>query len=206
MRIETVIVGPLEVNCYIVGCPETNECVVIDPGGDPNRIVERVERRGWKPTSILLTHAHIDHVHGLYQLQRTYPVPTWLHEAERIIFEALPLQAQTFGFALSHLPKVDRFLQGGERISFGRQQLKVVHTPGHSPGSCCYLADKCAFVGDVLFAGSIGRTDLPGGNYQQLIHSIRQRILILADETTLYPGHGPATTVGQERLYNPFLQ
>ncbi len=184
-----LMVGPLMANCYIVGCKETSEAVVIDPGGDVPRIVSTLVDRGLKVKAILNTHGHWDHTDGNGELKRITGAPVLIHPADAP--------------ALSEGP--DGYLEEGGEIRFGTFRLEVLHTPGHSPGGVCLLGSGAVFTGDTLFAGSIGRTDLPGGSYERLIESVRRRLFVLDDETRVYPGHGDPSTIGREKRYNPFF-
>jgi glyoxylase-like metal-dependent hydrolase (beta-lactamase superfamily II) len=206
MIIETVTVGAFAENCYAVGCPVTREGLVLDPGDEPKRIYETIARLGLQIKFILLTHAHIDHVKELKAFQALSDAPIMMHKADEFLLQNLPNQAAAFGLTSAGVPAIDRFIDEGETIRFGEQAFSVFHTPGHSPGSITFTNEDVAFVGDVLFAGSIGRTDLPGGDLPTLLASIRDKLLPLGDTVTVYPGHGPATTIGTERVNNPFLQ
>ncbi|MFQ5752074.1 MAG: MBL fold metallo-hydrolase [bacterium] len=205
MIIEKLEVGVFAENCYIVGCKDTLDGVVIDPGDEVHRILAKIQEKQLNIKYILLTHAHLDHVRELMDLKAEIAVPILMHPADNFLLENLPAQAAAFGLTVSGIPKVDKYVNEEEHIAFGQQQLKVLHTPGHSPGSISYVTKGVAFVGDALFAGSIGRTDLPGGHYDLLINSIRTKLFRLDDETIVYSGHGPPTTIGKEKRTNPFL-
>ena len=206
MILERLTVGPLAANCYLLGCERTRQAAVIDPGDEPKRIRRTVEKSGLSLQTILLTHAHIDHLGAAHQLQIDTRAELFMHRAELPLLQALPVQAATFGLSNPGIPKPDRFVEDGEEILLGEILLKVLHTPGHSPGGLSFLFEKMVFVGDLLFAGSIGRTDLPGGSYETLLQSVQKKLLTLDDEVTVYPGLGPMTTIGEERKHNPFLQ
>jgi glyoxylase-like metal-dependent hydrolase (beta-lactamase superfamily II) len=198
-------VGAFAMNCYLVICDQTRSAALIDPGDEADRIILEVARTGAQVDKILITHAHLDHVKESRRVKEHYGVPLLMHEADAFLLKNLTAQAQAFGLGAAEPPEVDQFVAEGDRITVGELEFEVLHTPGHSPGSVTYVHPGHAFAGDVLFAGSIGRTDLPGGSYEQLIQTIRTKLLPLGDETVIYPGHGPKTTVGQERRTNPFL-
>lgn len=207
MIVETLAVGPLGCNCTILGCPETRNAIVVDPGGDTDRIEAILDRHGLTPKALLLTHAHFDHVLGTADLKARFGTEILLHPDDLPLYEGLPMQGSFFGFSLPEPPRVDRFVADGERLTVGSRTGEVIHTPGHSPGSICFHVgdERLLLTGDTLFAGSIGRTDLWGGNYPAILRSIRERLLPLPPETRVIPGHGPETTIGQELLTNPFL-
>lgn len=205
MLIDIVEVGAFSENCYIVGCEETHEGVVIDPGDEIYRILRRIQQMNLSIKNILLTHAHLDHVKELNSLKSEISVPVLMHPSDQFLLDNLPAQAAAFGLTTSGKPEVDRNINEGEVVKFGQLKFEVLHTPGHSPGSVSYVSTGVAFVGDVLFSGSIGRTDLPGGDFDLLINSIKTKLLPLGDDIIVYPGHGPPTTLGQEKQTNPFL-
>jgi len=205
MLIETLVVGPLQVNCYVVGCEATGEAIVIDPGDQARWVAEVAKRHGLTVKRIVNTHAHFDHLGGVRQLKELTGAPFALHEDELPLVESFTRQALFFGFRVGDPPEVDEFLAEGDEVKFGEVSLKVLHTPGHSPGGISLVGDGVVFVGDELFMGSIGRTDLPGGDYETLISTVREKLFTLDDDTVVYPGHGPATTIGRERRYNPFF-
>lgn len=205
MIVQEIPVGMLGTNCYLVACPETKEAIVIDPGDEGKKIFSLVQRNGFKVSAIVNTHGHWDHVGGNSELKKLTGAPILIHEkdADFLTNGKLHLGSMLGTNAVS--PAADRLLQEGDLIQVGKLDLKVVHTPGHTPGGISLIGEKAVFVGDTLFAGSIGRTDLPGGNYSALIASIKNKLLPLDDEMTVYPGHGPSTTIGRERKKNPFL-
>ena len=207
LHIQTIVSHGFGENAYIVRCVATGEAVVIDPGNRAADIVSRLKRDDITPVGILLTHAHLDHIEGVAALKRATDAPIWLHAADRPLYDAAGEQAAMFGMQVEPLPPPDETWSHGDTYRFGDCSFEVRHAPGHAPGHVIlYSADAgLAFVGDVVFAGSIGRTDLPGGDYETLMTSIREQVLTLPDETTLYAGHGPTTTVGHERVGNPFL-
>jgi glyoxylase-like metal-dependent hydrolase (beta-lactamase superfamily II) len=199
-------VGPIGANCFIVGDDTTREVFVIDPGDEPERILEALRSLQARPTALVNTHGHFDHIQGVDAVRRATGAPFWIHEAERDILAQGPARAKViFGIDLPPSPVPDRWLVEGDRLVVGGLTLTVRHTPGHSPGGVCLIGDGIAFVGDTLFAGSIGRTDLPGADTETLLASIARVLLPLPDETVCYPGHGPETTIGEERGTNPFV-
>lgn len=205
MWLKVLVVGPLQVNCYVVACEETKDAVVIDPGDDAPEILSLLEENELKLTRIINTHAHFDHLGAVQALKEVWGVKFYLHRDELSILDAYEAQLAFFGLRSGPKPEVDGFLEEGDEVSVGTVTLKVLHTPGHSPGSVSFAGDRVVFCGDLLFAGSIGRTDLPGGSYQTLIKSVQTKIFPLGDEVTVCSGHGPLTTVGRERMANPYL-
>lgn len=208
MILECETVGVFAANCYVLGCEDTKEAVVIDPGDEAPRICDTLRRLGLTVRSICLTHAHIDHVGAAEELRRAVGGEVLLHPKDESLLENLPLQAALFGVPLCGTPRPDRPVVEGEIVRFGRYEMSVVETPGHSPGGVCFLLSNegLAFVGDTLFAGSVGRTDLAGGSFDELIDSIQRKLFMLEDDTVVYPGHGPPTTIGAEKMANPFVR
>ena len=215
MIFRTFPVGWLQCNCVILGCETTRRALVLDPGDEVDRILAVLQEEGLTLQGVLHTHAHLDHVGATAPLAAATGAPILLHAADRPLYEAAAEQASWMGIPPPRMSPVDRYLGDGESISWGARTGEVIHTPGHTPGSLClrvpWLQDDGAagpehlFAGDTLFAGSIGRTDLWGGDEHQILRSIRRRLLTLPDETVVWPGHGPATTIGRERRDNPFL-
>ncbi|HLW61576.1 MAG TPA: MBL fold metallo-hydrolase [bacterium] len=206
MILEGFPVGPIGANCYIFGDDTTREVFVIDPGDEPDRILEALRRLGARPLALVNTHGHFDHILAVDVVRRSTGAPFWIHEAERDILTHGPARAKAmFGLDLPPAPVPDRWLAEGDQLRVGELAVTVRHTPGHSPGGVCLLGDGLVFVGDTLFAGSIGRTDLPGADAATLLASITRVLLPLPDPTVCYPGHGPETTIGEERRTNPFL-
>jgi glyoxylase-like metal-dependent hydrolase (beta-lactamase superfamily II) len=203
--LEHLLVGPLQSNCFILGDEESNEAVIIDPGGDGDLILETIGRRPWKVTAILNTHAHFDHIAANSAVKRGTGAPILAPKADSAYMEQAHVSARSYGLEVDPSPMPDRLLEDGDTVDLGNEKITVVSTPGHTPGGVTFVSSIGVFPGDSLFAGSIGRTDLPGGDYDTLINSIRDRLMSLEDETPVYPGHGPATTVGREREHNPFL-
>jgi len=185
-----LVVGPYQTNCYILACKETLDGVVIDPGDEVTRIVRELGRNRIKVRSILITHGHVDHIGGAAELQRITKAPILIHPHDATALRARP----------------DGSLQEGMQIQVGSYALSVVHTPGHSPGGVCFIAPGAVFTGDTLFAGSVGRTDFPGGSHETLVAGVRKKIFPLGDDLRVYPGHGPFSTIGEERRMNPFFQ
>lgn len=206
MKIVQLEVGNLGTNCYIAYCENTKKAVVIDPGGGIDRIASILNREGLKLEAIINTHGHADHVLGNVKLKEMTGAPLWIHGDDAEMLGSGSRNLSAFIGASTSCGKADRLLKDGDILSIGDFELKVLHTPGHTPGGISLLAEKEVFVGDTLFAESIGRTDFPGGSYSQLIDSIKSRLMALDDETKVYPGHGPATTIGWERRQNPFIQ
>ena len=208
MMRETFPVGPLACNCSILGDEEAHEAIVIDPGDDVSHIHKRLAELGLELKQILITHAHIDHVGGALKLKRLTGAPIFLNENDLPLLKMMPAQAAWLGVHAPETAPPDEGLTEGQIVGLARYPMNVMHTPGHTQGSVClHIAPlKLLIAGDTLFAGSIGRTDLPGGNFDQIIDSIHTRLLPLANETMVLPGHGPMTTMGEERKSNPFLQ
>ncbi|MFC1707750.1 MBL fold metallo-hydrolase [Planctomycetota bacterium] len=210
MRVETVSIGMFQAQAHIAIDEATSECAIIDTGENGVGIKEAVDRIGAKPVFVLLTHGHIDHAGGLAEMRRCYPeVPIRMHKGDLPYVENMVTQGRMFGVEVEPAPPLDTFLHGGEQIDIGSGVcLKVIATPGHSPGGVVFYEPHAhvAFVGDTLFQGSIGRTDLPGGSAKTLLSSLRERVLTFPEETRCYTGHGPSTTVGEEKAHNPFLR
>lgn len=205
MIIDSLAVGPIMANCYIVGCEETGLAAVIDPGDEAQRILDAVARRGLKVVAILNTHGHFDHVGANAPLKAATGAEIMIHALDAPMLADLASAGRMFGLRVENSPPPDRTLSDGDRIAVGDLSLAVIHTPGHTPGGVAFLADGAVFVGDTLFAGSIGRTDLPGGDFDTLIHSIHTRLFTLDDAVRVYPGHMGPTTIGREKRHNPFV-
>lgn len=209
MKIIMLPQGPMQTNCYIVGCEETRQAAVIDPAWDGRAIVTTLNQHGWDLAYILLTHAHFDHVGGLAYLKEYSNAPIYLHkEAVPMLESASITAAMTLGMQFPQPPPPDEYLEEGQVIQVGNSSLEVLYTPGHAPGHVSFYcpAEHALFCGDVLFEGSIGRTDFPGGHHETLIRIIKEKLFVLPDETRVYSGHGRPTTIGLEKATNPFLQ
>ncbi len=199
-------VGPLGCNCYIVGDPVTKEAVVIDPGGDADDLAAVIHEQGLVVRSIVATHAHFDHVLAAERIRELTGAPFLLHQEDKVVLSWLQESGRLFlGIDLPPPPDVDSTPDEGELLKAGELELQVLHTPGHSPGSISLVAPGAVFSGDTLFAGSIGRSDLPGGDGARLLSEIRSKLFALPDEVAVYPGHGPSTTIGREKVLNPFV-
>jgi glyoxylase-like metal-dependent hydrolase (beta-lactamase superfamily II) len=207
LRIDTIVVGPFEVNCYLVWNEQTGDAVIFDPGADEDVIFDAVTQSGCTPRAILLTHGHGDHIAAVGAVKSRYDIPICCGSGEEELLANPSANVSAFLGTPIIAPPPDALLNDEDHVSFGALQFLVLSTPGHSPAGVCYLheTEGVLFCGDTLFAGSIGRTDLPGGSIEILLLSIRQKILTLPDPVICYPGHGPRTTVGAERRSNPFL-
>lgn len=228
---EIIPVGMLQCNCSILGDPETGEAIVIDPGDEVERISEILGKHNLKVRSIVSTHTHIDHVGGLARLHNATGAPVLIHEEDFELYRHLDVQAQWLGIPTPEMVRIQDFVKEGDALRWGGFEARVLHTPGHTPGSICLVVDRAAerdrdaaapaggrqratspvgtarlISGDTLFQGSIGRTDLWGGSYPQIINSIREKLIVLPEEMPVYPGHGDATSIGAEREDNPFLR
>ena len=230
---EIIPVGLLQCNCSILGDPETREAIVVDPGDDVDRILEILRRHQLRVLAIVSTHTHIDHVGGLAQLHRTTRAPVLFHEADLPLYRSLDVQAQWLGVPTPETTRIQDFVKEGDTLRWGGFGAQILHTPGHTPGSISLVVEPTStqtrtvaaaarpkpsaspepalgssllLAGDTLFRGSIGRTDLPGGSFPQILGSIREKLLVLPEEMIVFPGHGDTTTIGEERDRNPFLR
>jgi glyoxylase-like metal-dependent hydrolase (beta-lactamase superfamily II) len=217
MILESRALPPFMKNGFVLGCETTREGVVIDPGDDVDLLLAAVERHALKPVAILLTHAHLDHVTGVARAKSVLEVPVWLHEADNFLYNEVVQQGMMFGFRVEPQPPIDHFYAAQQKLRFGEYEIAVHHTPGHCPGGVALAVNgdprtqgpterRILIVGDTLFAGSIGRTDLPGGDMETLLRSIRDVLFAYPDGTPVYSGHGDPTTIGQEKRTNPFLR
>lgn len=207
IKVNTLVLGMVQTACYIIGDTNNKCAVVIDPADDAKRIAAVADENGWEINQILATHAHFDHVLAAGPLRDATGAPFKVHKADMPLLENMHIQGQLFGLNLPPVPKPDGFVAEGDQVEVGAIKLKVILTPGHSPGHVSYIlaSEKQVFSGDCLFASSIGRTDLPGGDHDTLIRSIREKLFALDDDFAVMPGHLPTTTIGDERRHNPFL-
>jgi len=208
MILEMLTVGPFQENCYIIGDEDSGAGAVVDPGDEAARIALAVEQTDLEVGSIIVTHAHIDHVGAVAALADEYACPVLMHAESEPMLKQLPTQAMMMGLKFGKVPAVDRHISDGEVLEVGNLRLRSLYTPGHAPGHLAFYVEDEGVVlsGDALFAGSVGRVDLPGGSMEVLMRSIEERLLTLPDETKVFPGHGPQTEIGSERTTNPFLQ
>ena len=212
MILESAAVGPFFKNGYVVGCERTLQAVFIDPGDEVDQLLAFISAQSLKVTHILLTHAHVDHVSGVAEAKRALGAPIYLHQDDLFLYQNAVRTGMMFGLTVEEPPPVDRYYEGEGPIAFGDFEVHVKHTPGHCPGGVCLALSKKEdasaprlFVGDTLFAGSIGRTDLPGGDYETLLKAITEVLFAFPDESIVYSGHGPETTIGREKATNPFV-
>jgi hydroxyacylglutathione hydrolase len=203
--IKTLVVGPIMANSFILGCEETHEAAVIDPGDEADRILLALAEPGLNLKFIINTHGHLDHVGANKRLKDVTGAPILIHPLDAPMLNQVASSAAAWGITAVNSPPPDRELEDGDEVSFGNIILKVIHTPGHTPGGISLCTEREVFVGDTLFAGSIGRTDFPGGSFETIKKSIQRKLFTLNDDMTVYPGHGSATTIGEERRTNPFV-
>lgn len=202
----TLTNGGFAENCHLVADPDAGVAVMVDPGEEAGLFLARLATERWRLEAVWLTHAHIDHVAGVAAVKDATGAPVHLHPLDRRLYDAVPHQAMMFGLTVDPLPPPDVELDEGQTLTVGRFGFEVLHVPGHSQGHVAFVGHGLALAGDVLFAGSVGRTDLPGGDTATLLRSIREKLFALADDTVVHPGHGPATTIGTEKRSNPFVK
>ncbi len=205
LLIRQLSVGPLQVNCFLVASEKTHEAMVIDPGEDGPRILDLAKKEGLEIKQVVNTHGHFDHIGANQVVIDATGAELMLHEADLPLLQNARNHAKAYGLTVTPSPEPNKFLAEGDTFTVGEFSFSLFHVPGHSPGSICLLSDGHLFVGDVLFAGSIGRTDLPGGDFDALVEGVREKLFTLPDETIVHPGHGPDTTIGRERTKNPFV-
>jgi glyoxylase-like metal-dependent hydrolase (beta-lactamase superfamily II) len=206
LLLETFPVGDFQCNCSVLGCPDTKEAMVVDPGGEHQRILEIVRHYDLTVKWIVHTHAHLDHIYETRDVKEQAGGTIALHQGDQFLYDGFMMQAAMFGWQPRPVLPVEHWLRDGETLSFGKKNAQVLHTPGHTPGSCCFQLDSLLFAGDTLFQRSIGRTDLPGGDYPTIERSIQSRLYTLDPDTKVICGHGPTTTIGDEARANPFVR
>lgn len=199
--LEKIEVGPQQTNCYLLGCQKTSEALIIDPGDDYPEIEEAIQRKELSPKLIVNTHGHIDHIGA----DGRFKLPIWIHKLDEAFLNDPMKNLSAFVGSSGTFPSADRLLEDKDQIKIGQLSLEVMHTPGHTPGGICLKCDKIVFTGDTLFCGGVGRTDFSYSSEKDLFKSIKEKLLVLDDETTIYPGHGPSSTIGEEKCTNPFL-
>ncbi|SNX52643.1 MBL fold metallo-hydrolase [Thermoanaerobacterium sp. RBIITD] len=205
LKIQRFIIGPLQSNCYVVVDPDTKECVVIDPGEPINEIPDYIIKNGYKPKYVLLTHGHLDHIGGVDFLRDRFDVKVCISEDDSKMLSDPHLNLSMMDFERIVVKPADILLKDGDVLKFGDKKINVIHTPGHTPGGSCFRIGEVCFTGDTLFNGSIGRTDFPGGNYNDIMESIKNKLFKLNDDVIICPGHGETSTIGYEKTENPFL-
>jgi hydroxyacylglutathione hydrolase len=202
MRYKLIIVGGLETNCYLVYCPDTKACAVVDPGAEADKVYPIIAEEALRPIVLINTHGHIDHIGANRDIKDKYRVPLLIHAGDKDLLGKMQNLEISLFLGAQDSPPADRLIADGEEIGIGNGKLRVLHTPGHTPGGVCLLGDGFLLAGDTLFFEGVGRTDLPGGNQKQIEASIRNKLMVLPDDTVVLPGHGPLTTIGQERAAN----
>jgi len=205
MKIECRSQPPFYKNGYLIYFEDENSAAIIDPGDEALLLLNFIQEKKLTIEYIVLTHAHIDHIIGVRVIKNATGALIMLHPEDEFLYNGLVNQAEWFGYPAESAPPVDKYLYDNQILNIGKHHIKIIHTPGHTPGGVSFLIENNLFCGDTLFEGSIGRTDLEGGDYDKLIQSIKQKLFILPDDTIVYPGHGPPTTIGREKMFNPFL-
>ncbi len=206
MIVETIVVNHFQVNNYLVICEKTKEAALIDAGGDIDKVLNTAKKYNANIKYVLNTHGHVDHVAGICELKEKTGAKVFLHKDDNFLIGHYKDHAQIYGFQKENAPEIDEFIkEDGFEIKLGELVVKTIHTPGHSKGSVCYVIDNAMFAGDTLFCESVGRTDLPGGSYEELKDSIENKLFTLSDDIKVYPGHGASTSIGHEKKYNPFF-
>ncbi len=205
VRVITIPVGPLQTNCFVVWKEGDDQCIVVDPGAEGDRVVLELARLGLKARYVFITHGHVDHIGAVNFVAETTGAEVLAHPGDNLAMKTAPLQAPLFGMKPFRPPRITRYVEEGDTLSLSDVTFTVVHTPGHSPGSVSLVGPGVVFVGDLIFMDSIGRTDIPGGDFETLRRSVTEKIFVLPDSTLIYPGHGPDTTVEREKRMNPFF-
>lgn len=206
MYLDRIPAGVYAVNCYLIACKKTKKAAVIDPGGDAEEIVEKIKKKGFELEYIILTHGHGDHIGGVPKIKELTGAKILIHKEDEYLVKSAAKNLSSLMSGPDIAFEVDELLEDGHTISVGENELTVIHTPGHTPGGICIKTGDMIFTGDTLFAGSIGRTDLEGGSYEEIISSIKNKLIIYNDKTKVFPGHGPESTVGIEKKRNPFIR
>ena len=206
IKVIAVPVGPLETNSYIAVCNQTKEAVIIDPGFDIEYIRAQIDQCAASVSAILLTHGHFDHCSALGGITEIFSAPVYMHRDDIPYVAEAQNHSRMYGISVPHVPLPDRFIDDDDTITFGECTLRVIHTPGHTPGGVCFYTPDILFAGDTLFSESVGRTDLPGGSFEAISTSIKEKLYTLPDDTVVYPGHGLATTIGKEKNSNPYVK
>lgn len=203
--VDKIVTGPFQENCFIVWNENQNEAILIDPGDEHQLIIDQIEEKNLTPIAILNTHAHLDHIGAVSKLKETYNIPFYIHKEERVILDSYESSCEMFGLPIKEKPKVDKWLDSEKKLRLGGFSIIIINTPGHTPGGICYEIENHIFVGDTLFLGSVGRTDLPGGNWDTLQKSLIHLISIVDHDKTIHSGHGNDTKLNHELISNPFL-
>jgi hydroxyacylglutathione hydrolase len=205
MDYEMMVVGALETNCFLVYCEETQECAIVDPGAEGDKIFALISEKAFKPVVILNTHGHIDHIGANRDMKERFNIPLRIHSLDSPMLGETQQSELSFFLQASTSPPADSFFEEGDKIEIGKFSLDVIHTPGHSPGSVSFVGDGFLLSGDTLFCQGVGRTDLPGGNWEEMVSSVKNKIFTLPEEMVVLPGHGPSTSIGREKNTNPFI-